>query len=157
MHVYSSVMEIYDCKMQHFFTPHVYDVSDVIVWLRLCVCVCVCVLPLPLGMVATIPISSLIKYASNWSHIGWIINGCFNIIFATDIQLVPVRKIGLIIQGFPYTVFATDIQPITVRKIITFITESCFPEAYCHHKCPIGLPWPNRQTHGLEFWYVGQL
>ena len=27
----------------------------------------------------------------------------------------------------------TDIQPITVRKIITFITESCFPEAYCHH------------------------
>ncbi len=26
-----------------------------------------------------------------------------------------------------------------VRKIITFITESCFPEAYCHHKCPMGL------------------
>ncbi len=52
-----------------------------------------------------------------WSHIGWIINGCFNVIFATDIQ------------------------PITVRKIITFVTESCFPEAYCdycHHKCPMG-------------------
>ena len=56
------------------------------------------------------------------------------------LQLIPVRKIGLIIQGFSYIVFATDIQPITVRKIITFITESCFPEAYCHHhhKCPMG-------------------
>ncbi len=37
-----------------------------------------------------------------------------------------------------YIVFASDIQPITVKKIITFITESCFPEAYRHHKCPMG-------------------
>ncbi len=55
------------------------------------------------------------------------------------LELIPVRKIGLIIQGFSYIVFATDIQPIIVRKIITFITESCFPEAYCHHKCPMGI------------------
>ena len=54
------------------------------------------------------------------------------------LQLIPVRKIGLIIQGFSYIVFATDIQLITVRNIITFITESCLPEAYCHHKCPMG-------------------
>ncbi len=23
--------------------------------------------------------------------------------------------------------------------LYSFITESCFPEAYCHHKCPMGL------------------
>ncbi len=74
-----------------------------------------------------------------WFHISWISNDCFNVIFATDIQLIPVREIGLIVQGFSYIVFATDIQPITVRKIVTFITESCFPEAYCHHKCPMAM------------------
>ncbi len=37
-----------------------------------------------------------------------------------------------------YIAFATDIQPIIVRKIVSFITESCSPEAYCHHKCPMG-------------------
>ena len=80
-------------------------------------------------MVATITVSSLIKHTSKKFHISWIRNGCFNFIFATDIQLIPVRRIGLIIQGFSYIVFATDIQLITVRKTITFITESCFPEA----------------------------
>ena len=28
--------------------------------------------------------------------------------------------------------------PLWVRKIIIFVTESCFPEAYCDHKCPMG-------------------
>ena len=64
--------------------------------------------------------------------------GVFHVNFATDIQLIPVRKIGLIIHGFSHVFFATDIQSITVRKIITFMTESSFPEAYCHHKCPMG-------------------
>ncbi len=54
------------------------------------------------------------KISFLWFHISWINNSCFN------------------------DIFATDIQPITVRKIITFLTESCFPEAYCHHKCPMG-------------------
>ncbi len=46
---------------------------------------------------------------------------------ATDMQLIPARKITLIIKGCSYIVFATDIQSITVRKIISFVTESCFP------------------------------
>ncbi len=65
-------------------------------------------------------------------------NGYFNVNFATDIQLIPVWKIGLIIQGYSYFVFATDIQLMTVRKMITFITKSCYPEVYRHHKCPMG-------------------
>ena len=77
-----------------------------------------------------------------WFHISWISNGCFIVIFATDIQLIPVRKIDLIIRGFSFIVFATDIQPITVQKIITFITEICFPEAYCHHKCQMVCRFP---------------
>ena len=39
------------------------------------------------------------------------------------LQLIPVRKTGLIIQGFSYIIFATDIQLIPVRKIVTLITE----------------------------------
>ncbi len=30
------------------------------------------------------------------------------------------------------------VMDITVKKMITFITESCFPEAYRHYKCPMG-------------------
>ncbi len=32
------------------------------------------------------------------------------------------------------------VMDITVRKMITFIFESCFPEAYRHYKCPMGSP-----------------
>ena len=64
-------------------------------------------------------------------------NGCFKVNFATDIQLIPVRKIGLTIKGFSYIIFATDIQPITARKI-TFITKAYW-EAYYYHKYPMGL------------------
>ncbi len=89
-------------------------------------------------MVATITVISRKKYASNgFISVGYS-NGCFNVNFSTDIQLIPVRQIGLILQGFSYIAFATDIQPITIRKMITFITENCFPEACRHHKCPMG-------------------
>ncbi len=69
---------------------------------------------IPLGMVATITVIRCKEYASNGFISVGKSNGCFNVIFATDIQLIPVRKIGLIMQGFSYIVFATDIQPIIV-------------------------------------------
>ncbi len=40
--------------------------------------------------------------------------------FATDIQLIPVRKIGLKIQGFPNIVFATGYTTDTSQKDIYF-------------------------------------
>ena len=67
-------------------------------------------------MGVTITVSSLIKYASHVLLICWISNWCSNVIFANDIQLIPVRK------------------------IITFttVTESCFQACYVRHKCPMG-------------------
>ncbi len=47
-------------------------------------------------------------------HIGWIRYRYFNVIFATDIQLIQVRK------------------------IITYTSESCFQACYFRHKCPTG-------------------
>ncbi len=44
---------------------------------------------------------------------------------------------GLICYCLP-SFFATDIQLIPVRKIVTFTTESCFQASYFYYKCLMG-------------------